>query len=39
MLLGAIATLVVAVAVWVYVEWRSAPPTPPKVPLPGETAH
>ena len=38
MLLGALATLVVAVAVWAYVDWRSAPPPPPKVPLPGEAA-
>jgi hypothetical protein len=36
MWLGAIATLAVAVAVWVLVEWRSAPPPPPKVTLPGE---
>jgi hypothetical protein len=37
MLLGAFAVLVVAVAVWAFVEWRSAPPPPPEVTLPGET--
>jgi len=38
MLLAALATLAVAVAVWAFVEWRSAAPPPPKVTLPGETA-
>jgi hypothetical protein len=38
MLLGALAALVVAVTVWAFVDWRSAPPPPPKVTLPGETA-
>jgi ABC-type transport system involved in cytochrome c biogenesis permease subunit len=37
MLLAALAALAVAVAVWAVVEWRSAPPPPPKVTLPGET--
>jgi len=36
MLLGALAALAVAAAVWAFVEWRSAPPPPPKVTLPGE---
>jgi hypothetical protein len=37
MMLGAGATVLVAVAVWAFVEWRSAPPPPPMVVLPGET--
>jgi len=39
MLLAAFATLAVAVAVWAFVEWRSAAPPPPKVTLPGEAAR
>jgi len=35
MIVGALATLAFAVAVWAFVEWRSAPPPPPKVTLPG----
>jgi len=34
MILAAAATAAVAVAVWAFVEWRSAPPSPPKVTLP-----
>jgi hypothetical protein len=35
MLLGALAALAVAVAVWAFVERRSAPPPPPHVTMPG----
>jgi len=34
-LASALATIAVAVAVWWFVEWRSAPPPPPKVEMPG----
>lgn len=34
MIFGAIATLLLAIVVWVFVEWRSAPPPPPQVALP-----
>jgi hypothetical protein len=30
------AVLVFAVSVWWFVEWRSAPPPPPKVEMPGQ---
>jgi len=36
MLLAALATLAVAVAMWAFIEWRSAPPPPPDVTMPGE---
>ena len=34
-ILSALAALALAVAVWWLVEWRSAPPPPPKVEMPG----
>ncbi|MEI9897986.1 MAG: hypothetical protein WDN28_30050 [Chthoniobacter sp.] len=33
--LSALATLLLAVAVWWFVEWRSAPPPPPNIEIPG----
>jgi hypothetical protein len=34
MLWSAVAALVLAVAVWWFVSWRSAPPPPPHVEMP-----
>jgi hypothetical protein len=39
MIVGALATLAFAVAVWAFVEWRSAPPPPPQIPLPALPAR
>lgn len=35
MWLSALAALLLAVAVWWFVEWRSAPPPPPNIEIPG----
>jgi len=32
--LSALAVLALALALWCFIEWRSAPPPPPKVTLP-----
>jgi hypothetical protein len=33
-IVSAFVTLALALALWAFIEWRSAPPPPPKVTLP-----
>ena len=35
MIVCAVLVLAFAVGVWRYIEWRSAPPPPPKIEMPG----